>query len=153
MSQASFIALIALGLVFVLILGDIDLSAGAAGGVAAGFAAQGLRSGDLHAAVGTGVYTGLLIAFAVAAGLAVWKKLYAAAGLVLLGAVLLLTGAYDGHVWIAFAIAATIGVAIGIFNGVLVTALGIPSFIVTLALFLTWEGVTLDAVKSTSIGT
>src|SRR5690349_20681770 len=38
MSQASYIAIIALGLVFVLILGDIDLSAGATGGVAAGFA-------------------------------------------------------------------------------------------------------------------
>jgi D-xylose transport system permease protein len=36
---------------------------------------------------------------------------------------------------------------------VLVTSLGIPSFIVTLALFLTWEGVTLDSVKSQSIGT
>ena len=55
--------------------------------------------------------------------------------------------------WLAFALVASIGIAIGLFNGVLVTALGIPSFIVTLALFLTWEGVTLDAVKSQSIGT
>ena len=153
MSQASFIAIIALGLVFVLILGDIDLSAGATGGVAAGFAAQSLRSGDLHAAVGSGVYTGLLLALAVAVGLAVWKKLYVAGVLVIIGGLILLTGAYDGHVWLAFAVAGAIGVAIGLFNGVLVTALGIPSFIVTLALFLTWEGVTLDAVKSTSIGT
>ena len=43
-----------------------------------------------------------------------------------------------------------IGVAIGTLNGVLVTSLGIPSFIVTLALFLTWTGVTLDAVQSQS---
>jgi D-xylose transport system permease protein len=153
MSQASFIALIALGLVFVLILGDIDLSAGATGGVAAGFAAQSLRSGDLHAAVGGGVYTALLLGMLVAAGLAIWKKLYVVAGLVLVGVVLLLTGASETHIWLAFALAACIGIAIGVFNGVLVTSLGIPSFIVTLALFLTWEGVTLDAVKSTSIGT
>jgi D-xylose transport system permease protein len=153
MSQASFIALIALGLVFVLILGDIDLSAGATGGVAAGFAAQALHSGDLHAAVGSGVYTALLIGMVLAAGLAAWKKLYAVSGIVLVGVVLVLTGASETHVWLAFALAACIGVAIGVFNGVLVTALGIPSFIVTLALFLTWEGVTLDAVKSTSIGT
>jgi D-xylose transport system permease protein len=153
MSQASYIALIALGLGFVLLLGDIDLSAGATGGVAAGFAAQALRSGDLHTAVGTGVYVGLVLALVAAAGLAVWKRLYVVAGLVVLTLLLLLTGAYDGHVWIAFALAVGIGIAIGVFNGVLVTALGIPSFIVTLALFLTWEGVTLDAVKSTSIGT
>ena len=153
MSQASYIALIALGLVFVLILGDIDLSAGATGGVAAGFAAQALRSGDLHKAVGDGVYVALLLGMAVAVGLAVWKRLYVVAGLVAVGVLLLLTGAYDGHVWVAFAVAVSIGIAIGTFNGVLVTALGIPSFIVTLALFLTWEGVTLDAVQSQSIGT
>lgn len=153
MSQASFIALIALGLVFVLILGDIDLSAGATGGVAAGFAAQALRSGDLHKAVGSGVYTALLIGMLLAAALAVWKKLYVAAVLVVAGVVLVVTGADESHVWLAFGVAGAIGIAIGIFNGVLVTALGIPSFIVTLALFLTWEGVTLDAVNSQSIGT
>ncbi|MCU1591392.1 MAG: inner-rane translocator [Frankiales bacterium] len=153
LSQASFIALIALGLTFVLILGDIDLSAGVTGGVAAGFAAQSLRSGDLHAAVGSGVYVALLLGMLLAAGLALWKKLYVVAGLVLAGVGLLLTGASETHVWLAFALAVCIGIAIGVFNGVLVTSLGIPSFIVTLALFLTWEGVTLDAVKSTSIGT
>ncbi|HVX69708.1 MAG TPA: ABC transporter permease [Mycobacteriales bacterium] len=153
MSQASFIALIALGLVFVLLLGDIDLSAGAAGGVAAGFAAQALRSGDLHQAVGSAVYIGLIVAMAAAAGLAVWKRLYPAAVLVVVGIVLIVTGADENHVWLAFAVACAIGIAIGTFNGVLVTAIGIPSFIVTLALFLTWEGVTLDAVQSQSIGT
>jgi D-xylose transport system permease protein len=153
MSQASYIALIALGLVFVLILGDIDLSAGVTGGVAAGFAAQALRSGDLHRAVGSGVYTALVIGMALAAALALWKKLYVAGALVVVGLVLLMTGADETHVWLAFAVAGAIGIAIGVFNGVLVTSLGIPSFIVTLALFLTWEGVTLDAVKSTSIGT
>ncbi|MCW2706777.1 MAG: inner-rane translocator [Frankiales bacterium] len=153
MSQASYIALIALGLVFVLLLGDIDLSAGAAGGVAAGFAAQALRSGDLHRAVGSGVFTALVLGMLLAAGLAIWKKLYVPGALVLGGLVLLLTGADETHVWLAFAVAVSIGLAIGVFNGVLVTSLGIPSFIVTLALFLTWEGVTLDAVKSQSIGT
>jgi len=153
MSQASFIALIALGLVFVLILGEIDLSAGATGGVAAGFAAQGLQSGNLHTAVGSRVYVGLIAVLLLAAGLAVWKGLYGIGGVVVLGTALVLTGAYDGHVWVAFGIAVTIGIAIGVLNGVLVTALGIPSFIVTLALFLAWEGVTLDAVKSQTVST
>jgi D-xylose transport system permease protein len=56
-------------------------------------------------------------------------------------------------VWLAFLLATLIGVAIGVVNGVLIATLGIPSFIVTLALFLAWQGVTLDAVKATSIGT
>lgn len=153
MSQASFIAIIALGLVFVLILGDIDLSAGASGGVCAGFAAQALRSGDLHKAVGNGVYWALLIGMAICAGLAVWKRLYVPAGAIVLGILVAITGVEQHHIWIAFYFAISIGLAIGVLNGVLVTALGIPSFIVTLALFLTWEGVTLDAVKSQSIGT
>jgi D-xylose transport system permease protein len=152
MSQASYISIIALGLVFVLILGEIDLSAGAAGGVAAGFAAQALRSQDLQHGVGRGVFYALLIGMIACAGLAVWKKLYIPAGLIVLGAVVVVAGLEEKHVWLAFYVAVAIGLAIGVLNGVLVTALGIPSFIVTLALFLAWEGVTLDSVKNGSIG-
>lgn len=153
MSQASYIALIALGLVFVLILGDIDLSAGATGGVAAGFAAQALRSQDLHQALGNGVYYALIAGMLACAGMAVWKRLPVVAALIVLGIVLQMTGLAEKHVWFGFAFAISIGIAIGVINGVLVTALGIPSFIVTLALLLAWTGVTLDAVKSQSIGT
>jgi D-xylose transport system permease protein len=99
------------------------------------------------------VYIGLIMMLLAAAGLAAWKSLYAVAGVVVLGTGLVVTGAYDGHVWVAFGVAVTIGIAIGVLNGVLVTALGIPSFIVTLALFLAWEGVTLDAVKSQTVST
>ncbi|HVU74750.1 MAG TPA: ABC transporter permease [Mycobacteriales bacterium] len=153
MSQASFIALIALGLVFVLLLGEIDLSAGATGGVAAGFAAQALKSGDLHRAVGNAVFVGLIIGMLVCTGLAVWKRVWWAAAVVVIGTILTVTGAEEDHIWLAFFVAVSIGTAIGVLNGVLVTILGIPSFIVTLALFLAWEGVTLDAVQSQSIGT
>ncbi|MFN8195522.1 MAG: ABC transporter permease [Nocardioidaceae bacterium] len=152
MSQASFIALIALGLVFVLILGEIDLSAGATGGVAAGFAAQALRSEDLHTAVGGGVFYALIAAMLACAGLALWKRLPVVSALIVLGVLLELFG-WTSNVWVTFAFAVSIGIAIGVVNGILVTALGIPSFIVTLALLLTWTGVTLDAVKSQSIGT
>ena len=152
-SQSSYIALIALGLVFVLLLGEIDLSAGVTGGVAAGFAAQSLRSGDLQGAVGSWVWTGLLLLFVVTAGLALWKRIWVVGGLCVLGALMVLAGVAETSVWFAFLFATLIGVAIGVLNGVLITALGIPSFIVTLALFLAWQGVTLDAVKSTSIGT
>ena len=46
--QGAYIAIIALGLVFVLLLGEIDLSAGTAGGTCAAIAAQAIFSGNLH---------------------------------------------------------------------------------------------------------
>ena len=46
--QGAYIAIIAMGLVFVLLLGEIDLSAGTTGGMCAGFAAQAIFSGGLH---------------------------------------------------------------------------------------------------------
>lgn len=153
MSQASFIALIGLGLVFVLILGEIDLSAGTAGGVCAGFAAQALASGNLSKAVGGGVFTGLLVGMLVCLGLAAWNRLWPAAAVIALGLLCMVTGFEENHVWVAFFFALSLGVSIGVLNGVLVTLLGIPSFIVTLALFLAWEGVTLFAVNSQSIST
>jgi len=152
-SQASFISLIALGLVFVLLLGEIDLSAGTTGGVCAGFAAQALFSGNLHKAVGSGVYYALLIFMAAMVALAAWKRLWFATGIVAVGFLVTLTGQEQHHVPLAFFFALSIGVAIGVLNGVLVAVLGIPSFIVTLALFLAWQGVTLYAVKSQSITT
>ena len=153
MSQASFIALIGLGLVFVLILGEIDLSAGTAGGVCAGFAAQAVASGNLSKAVGGGVYAGLLVGMLVCLALAAWNRLWPAVAVIALGVLCMVTGFEEKHVWVAFFFALSIGVSIGVLNGVLVTLLGIPSFIVTFALFLAWEGVTLFAVNSQSIST
>ena len=54
--QGAYIAVIGLGLVFVLLLGEIDLSAGTTGGMAAAFAAEAVFSGNLHHAVSGGVY-------------------------------------------------------------------------------------------------
>jgi D-xylose transport system permease protein len=152
-SQASFIALIAMGLVFVLLLGEIDLSAGTTGGVCAGFAAQALSSQHLKSAVGAGVFFALVIFMAIMTALAVWQKMWWATAIVGLGLIVTLTGLEQHHVVLAFFFALAIGVSIGVFNGTLVAILGIPSFIVTLALFLAWQGVTLYAVKSQSITT
>ena len=153
MSQASFIALIGLGLVFVLILGEIDLSAGTAGGVCAGFAAQAVASGNLSKAVGGGVYAGLLVGMLVCLALAAWNRLWRAVAVIALGVLCMVAGFEEKRVWVAFFFALSIGVSIGVLNGVLVTLLGIPSFIVTLALFLAWESVTLFAVDGQSIST
>ena len=148
--QGAYIAIIALGLVFVLLIGEIDLSAGTTGGIAAGFAAQGIFSRGLHNGVPGLLYAVLLAALAAAMLLGLWLRLYTGPLVILLGIVLLLTGA-DKHVVAALIIAVSVGTAVGIFTGWLVAKVGIPSFIVTLALFLAWQGVLLFLLGSQPI--
>ncbi|MGY1783231.1 sugar ABC transporter permease [Geodermatophilus sp. SYSU D01036] len=95
--QAAPIIILAMGLVFVLLLGEIDLSAGVVSGVCA----------------------------------AVMAKLLADAG---------------SPWWVAVLAAIVTGVVIGLFTGSLVGMVGIPSFVVTLALFLGWQGFTLRLI-------
>src|SRR5215210_18757 len=95
--QAAPIIILAMGLVFILLLGEIDLSAGVVSGVCAAVMAK------------------------------------------------LLTDA--GAPWYVAVLAAIVaGVAIGLFTGSLVGLVGIPSFVVTLALFLGWQGFTLRLI-------
>ncbi len=96
-TQAGPICLLAMGLVFVLLIGEIDLSAGVAGGVAATVAAQFIVDRDLP-----------------------WYV--AVVGAIITGAV------------------------IGLVIGQLVSRLGIPSFVVTLAFFLGLQGVILKLI-------
>jgi len=91
------ITVLAMGLVFVLLLGEIDLSAGVVSGVCAAVLAQ------LLAETGTS-----------------W--------------------------WVAVLAAIVTGAVIGLLTGSLVGIIGIPSFVVTLALFLGWQGVTLKLI-------
>lgn len=95
--QAAPIIILAMGLVFVLLLGEIDLSAGVVSGVCA----------------------------------AVMAKLLADVG---------------SPWYVAVAAAIVTGVLIGLFTGSLVGLVGIPSFVVTLALFLGWQGFTLRLI-------
>ena len=93
-TQGAAVTLIAMGLVFVLLLGEIDLSAGFASGVCA--------------AVLANVVTVL------------------------------------GYPWYVAVLAAVVtGVVIGTILGFLVAKVGIPSFVVTLAAFLAFQGVVL----------
>ncbi len=94
LNQGTAIIVLAMGLVFVLLLGEIDLSAGFTAGTAAAVLAIALSS------------WGLFWPFALVLGL--------------------LTGT-----------------AIGLTIGLLVARLGIPSFVVTLAMFLALQGVML----------
>jgi D-xylose transport system permease protein len=94
LTQAAPVMVIAMGLVFVLLLGEIDLSAGYASGVT--------------------------------------------------GAVLVLLVTNHGWPWYAaLGMSITVGAGLGLFIGVLVSRLGIPSFVVTLAAFLAFQGILL----------
>jgi D-xylose transport system permease protein len=93
---------IAMGLIFVLLLGEIDLSAGYASGICAAILAQTLL------ALGFPWYLSLLAA--------------------------LLTGT-----------------VIGLVLGTLVAKIGIPSFVVTLAAFLAFQGVVLQLIQGGTI--
>ena len=94
MSQAAMIIVLAMGLVFVLLLGEIDLSAGFAAGTSA--------------------------------------------------AILGVTLTQNGWPLVLSLIACLgTGLAIGLFIGLLVARLGIPSFVVTLAMFLALQGLML----------
>jgi D-xylose transport system permease protein len=100
-TQGAAVTAIAMGLVFVLLLGEIDLSAGYASGVCAAVLAVSLTEWGLpwYGAVAAALVTGMVI------------------GLVL---------------------------------GVLVATIGIPSFVVTLAAFLAFQGVLLKVLEGTN---
>jgi D-xylose transport system permease protein len=146
--QGAYIAIIGLGLVFVLLLGEIDLSAGTAGGTCAAVAAVAVSQGKLHGggALPNAMYWTLVVGLLVAIGLAVWLKAYTAAVVIAVGFVLVVTNLTQ-HLFLALVAAICIGAAIGVLNGYLVAKVGIPSFVVTLALFLAWEGVTQFALN------
>ncbi|MDT4987574.1 MAG: D-xylose transport system permease protein [Micromonosporaceae bacterium] len=150
--QGAYIAIIGLGLVFVLLLGEIDLSAGTTGGMCAGFAGQAIFSKNLHKAISGGLFWSLIVALVAAILLALWLKAYTGAVVVAIGLVIVATNLTQHVVWALLA-AVALGAAVGILNGWLVAKVGIPSFIVTLALFLAWQGVLLFAVNSQPIGT
>ena len=94
LTQAAPVIVIAMGLVFVLLLGEIDLSAGYASGVT--------------------------------------------------GAVLVILISNHNVPWyLAILISLVVGLALGAILGTLVARLGIPSFVVTLAAFLAFQGILL----------
>lgn len=95
--QIAVLGTLSVGMVMVLIIGEIDLSVGAIAGVSA--ASMAVLVSLLH---------------------------YPA--------------------WVSIVAALIIGALIGLFHGTIITAIGIPSFIVTLAGLLIWEGVQLAII-------
>jgi D-xylose transport system permease protein len=150
--QGAYIAVIGLGLVFVLLLGEIDLSAGTAGGCCAAIAAVAVFHGELHGALPGLLWWSLVVGLLIGVGLAVWLKAWSAAVVVAIGWVLVVTNLTQ-HLFLALVAAVCIGAAIGILNGYLVAKVGIPSFVVTLALFLAWQGVLQFALSGQPVNT
>jgi D-xylose transport system permease protein len=149
--QGAYIAIIALGLVFVLLLGEIDLSAGTTGGVCAGIAAQSIFSRGLHHGISGLLYWSIIGAMIAMIALGVYLKSISGPIFVGIGVIIAVTG-LDKHVLLALILAVSFGAAVGIFVGWLVGSVGIPSFIVTLALFLAFQGLLLFTLKSQPIG-
>jgi D-xylose transport system permease protein len=100
MLQITGIALISIGVVYVLLLGEIDLSVGAVSGLAAAVMA-------------------------------------------------VLNVKHGWNPYLAIAAAIVVGLAIGLLQGFLFSRFGVPSFVVTLAGLLAWQGALLQVLGST----
>ncbi|SFI19738.1 sugar ABC transporter permease [Amycolatopsis regifaucium] len=146
MAQGAGKAIIAMGIVFVLLLGEIDLSAGTASGVtAAVLAMHYVRNGNLLGGMGNGVFIAFLVVLAIAGLLGVILRIWAGVGFAVLAIALVLSGT-AANPWIEILLAISVGGAIGVLTGFLVSKIGMPSFVVTLALFLAWQGVILQFI-------
>jgi D-xylose transport system permease protein len=145
-AQGAGVVIIAMGLVFVLLLGEIDLSAGTASGVTAAVMALHLvKNGNLLGGMPGSlfyVFCGLLV---VAAGLAALMRIWVGSVLSLVALGISLSGA-GANPWLEMLLALCVGTAIGCITGFLVARIGMPSFVVTLALFITWQGVILKLI-------
>jgi D-xylose transport system permease protein len=146
LAQGAGQTIIAMGIVFVLLLGEIDLSAGTASGVCASLMAlHYVHNGNLLGAMGGGVFITFLAVLALAVVLALLQKIWAGAAVSLVGIVVILIGV-PVNAWVEMLIAICTGTAIGCITGFLVSKIGMPSFVVTLALFIVWQGVILQFI-------
>ena len=146
LQQGAGQTIIAMGLVFVLLIGEIDLAAGTASGLAAAVMALHLVSGgNLLGSMGTTVFVMVLLVVAVAVGLAILLRIWTGAVLAALALVLLTVG-FPPNPWLEMLLAVCVGVVIGCITGFLVARIGMPAFVVTLALFIAWQGVILQLI-------
>jgi D-xylose transport system permease protein len=138
--------IIAMGLVFVLLLGEIDLSAGTLSGVcAAVMAMHYVRAGNLLGGMGSTVFYVFIVGLLLAAGLALLMRIWAGAVLSLVAVAMSMLG-FAPNAWLEMLLAVCVGAAIGCITGFMVSKIGMPSFVVTLALFITWQGVILQLI-------
>jgi D-xylose transport system permease protein len=146
LQQGAGQTVIAMGLVFVLLTGEIDLAAGTASGLTAAVMALHLVSkGNLLGAMGTTVFILFAVVLAVAVALAAILRIWSGTALAAVALLLLVIG-FPPNPWLEMLLAICTGVAIGCITGYLVSKVGMPSFVVTLALFIAWQGVILQLI-------
>jgi D-xylose transport system permease protein len=146
LQQGAGQTVIAMGLVYVLLIGEIDLAAGTASGLAAAVLALHLvGDGNLLGAMGGLVFGAFVVVMLVAVALAAWLRIWTGAAFAALGVLLLLVG-FPPNPWLEMVLAVCVGVVIGVLTGFLVAKFGMPSFVVTLALFIAWQGVILQLI-------
>jgi D-xylose transport system permease protein len=104
-----------------------------------------VSNGNLLGAMGTTVFVlwAIFLAVTIALGaiLRIWSGVVFAAI-----ALLLMVVGFPPNPWLEMLLAICTGVAIGILTGFLVARVGMPSFVVTLALFIAWQGVILQLI-------
>ena len=85
------------------------------------------------------MFVAFAVLMALAVALAVWLRIWAGAVFAAIGLVLLLVG-FPPNAWLEILLAVCVGVVIGTLTGFLVAKFGMPAFVVTLALFIAWQG-------------
>ena len=146
LAQGAGKMIIAMGLVYVLLLGEIDLSAGTASGVCASVMAMHyVRDGNLLGGMGDTVFYVFVVGMTVAAMIALLMRIWVGAALSLVAVAIAMIG-IEQNPWVEILLAVCIGAAIGCITGFMVSKIGMPSFVVTLALFITWQGVILQFI-------
>ncbi|MFF0613757.1 sugar ABC transporter permease [Nocardia tengchongensis] len=146
LAQGAGQTIIAIGIVFVLLIGEIDLSAGTASGVAgAVLAMHYVDNGNLLTGMGSTVFFVFNAMLALAAILAGLLRIWPGVAFSLLGILLTVLG-LQANPWVEMLLAVCVGAAIGSITGFLIAKIGMPSFVVTLALFLAWQGVILQLI-------
>jgi D-xylose transport system permease protein len=146
LQQGAGQTIIAMGLVFVLLTGEIDLAAGTASGLCAAVMALHLvQNGNLLGGMGTLVFVAFAVVILGAIVLAVLLRIWAGAAFAAIALVLVVIG-FPPNPWLEMLLAVCVGVVIGCLTGFLVAKVGMPSFVVTLALFIAWQGVILQLI-------
>ncbi len=142
--------------------------------VTAGLTRRFLQRPELGAAVGALAvfvfFAAITDAFATPSGIANWLDAAAPLGIMAVAVALLMIGGefdlsagvmtataglvvatlateYGLNVWPAFAVAIAVGLLVGFVNGIVVVRTGLPSFIVTLGMFLVLQGLNLGVTK------
>src|SRR5467141_4073373 len=103
----------------VLLLGEIDLSAGTASGVCgAVMALHFVRNGNLLGSMGTGVFIAFVVILALGALLSAFLRIWVGAALSAVAIVIVLSGA-AANPWLEMLLAVCVGTAIGCLTGFL----------------------------------